>query len=867
MARGRKRQNKTTKETTSKKLKNDMRQAVLDKICKELYESSEKNGRKKPYGSVAKIVNDMKTDFPWMNRDVVNYAFKTYKERMEAPADSEGRTAASENDVVAAPQQKKSGRPVGSTLLNKFKKDVATRLCLDEVAIRYHRMREQARALGKQGKKKGLSDIITEVKKIYELGDEVKINESTIRGREFRKKLIVKSMGPASPMVDVEPVLVDLIIKMSAIRRCLTPTQCLHLANDLVAGTETEKRVIEFKEKIYKKKYEKADLGLNYWNGFRRRWENVLTSKRGQKFALDRSSATTFTNIMKMYDEVYEAMTESGVATKLDDPVCMDRDSNITSQEQCFGTQCTHTLDHPHYCLVVDEVGSNLSQKGDGHVGGQKYVCARGAIPQVKVQHSERHFTLLGFTALSGEPVLCLIIISGVREHLNIETGIDPTKPILGDVNDENFIEQNFGPDKLFPGGPTCQFNGKEIPCMVRWSPKGSITSQILADSLAHIDSFQVFDRSNGMTPFLLLDGHNSRFDLPFLEYIMDDAHRWTVCIGVPYGTAIWQVADSKEQNGSYKIALTRAKKEMLDTKLALHIEPASLCATDIMPLVNKAWSSSFARVAMNKKAIAERGWGPLNRNLLLYKEVQHTMTKLERETFNGTIHNNPPLLAVDINSDNSTAVSDLSNVSQKFVNSRHHQKVISLNYSSGNSAMVLDTIVAENDLREARERNRIKKQEGEDMMSKLNDVKSVTAMYHFNQLGCKIGMDALDKKKEIFKMQQAKLLEARKKEEHDFRQKETKYNQVMALKLSDDKLTAAQLKILLTMKKRKSDSPFHSLKKAELQQLWKEWQWRQNVVPAYENNLVASITEVTAADTITEVSDPEFVHDNVAGV
>ena len=203
----------------------------------------------------------------------------------------------------------------------------------------------------------------------------------------------------------------------------------------------------------------------------------------------------------------------------------------------------------------MDEVGSNLSQKGDGHVGGQKYVCACGTIPQVKVQHSERHFTLLGSTALSGDPVLCLIIISGVREHLNIETGIDPTKPILGDVNDENFIDQNFGPGKLFPGGPTCKFGGKEILCMVRWSLKGGITSQILADSLAHINSFDVFDRSTGKMPFLLLGGHNSRFDLPFLEYIMDDAHRWTVCIGVPYATAIWQVADSKEQNGSYKIA------------------------------------------------------------------------------------------------------------------------------------------------------------------------------------------------------------------------------------------------------------------------------------------------------------------------
>ena len=60
-------------------------------------------------------------------------------------------------------------------------------------------------------------------------------------------------MGPVSSMADVELVLVDLILKMSTIRRCLTPSQCLHLANDLVSGTDTEQIVIKFKEKIKKK--------------------------------------------------------------------------------------------------------------------------------------------------------------------------------------------------------------------------------------------------------------------------------------------------------------------------------------------------------------------------------------------------------------------------------------------------------------------------------------------------------------------------------------------------------------------------------------------------------------------------------------
>ena len=30
----------------------------------------------------------------------------------------------------------------------------------------------------------------------------------------------------------------------------------------------------------------------------------------------------------------------------------------------------THYLTHPEMCIVMDEVGGNTSQKGDGNIGG-----------------------------------------------------------------------------------------------------------------------------------------------------------------------------------------------------------------------------------------------------------------------------------------------------------------------------------------------------------------------------------------------------------------------------------------------------------------------------------------------------------------
>ena len=112
------------------------------------------------------------------------------------------------------------------------------------------------------------------------------------------------------------------------------------------------------------------------------------------------------------------------------------------------------------------------------------------------------------------------------------------------------------------------------IPCMVRWTLKGIINSEILADALAHTDSYNVYKRKNDWFPFLFVDGHQSWFEIPFLEYITDKEHKWQVCIGVKYGTSLWQVADSKEQNGSYKIALARTKIEFFENKLSLFIDP-----------------------------------------------------------------------------------------------------------------------------------------------------------------------------------------------------------------------------------------------------------------------------------------------------
>ena len=99
------------------------------------------------------------------------------------------------------------------------------------------------------------------------------------------------------------------------------------------------------------------------------------------------------------------------------------------------------------------------------------------------------------------------------------------------------------------------------------------------------------------------------------------------MCLGVPYGTALWQVADSSQQNGKFKMLLNKNKRELFNKRMEIFQQDMHSMRTDIVPLVRKCWESSFGDVSANRRAIAERGWGPYNRALLLHPVIRASMT------------------------------------------------------------------------------------------------------------------------------------------------------------------------------------------------------------------------------------------------
>jgi hypothetical protein len=92
------------------------------------------------------------------------------------------------------------------------------------------------------------------------------------------------------------------------------------------------------------------------------------------------------------------------------------------------------------------------------------------------------------------------------------------------------------------------------------------------------------------------------------------------------YGTSVWQLGDSAEQNGTFTIKI-ESKKEKAET-FRCNIRaglPSMLERSDIIRIVSIAWQEAFSRVNTNLKAIAERGWAPLNYVLLDHPRLQET--------------------------------------------------------------------------------------------------------------------------------------------------------------------------------------------------------------------------------------------------
>ena len=370
------------------------------------------------------------------------------------------------------------------------------------------------------------------------------------------------------------------------------------------------------------------------------------------------------------------------------------------------------------------------------------------------------------------------------------------------------------------------------------------------------MDYYGVCNRSQGRKPFLLLDGHGSRFQESFLSYVINPRHEWVVCIGVPYGTALWQVGDSSEQNGSYKVALAQAKSELIAKKRGKSMK-LTIDRTDIIPLVNYAWCHSFGKVTSNKKAIRERGWYPPNRNILLDSKLRSTITAHDENAhlipsqFSSTctaivpyITPDPTLATTTSSTATATTTTTLTTTSNATFNPKYltpvQDKREYLNYSSGTAAFCLDRIVQNHDLMEARERIKKERTDGKNIEEMIQKQKGrFTAGKAFSAGLVRIGKTVFDRVTKHTEDAQKEADKKRKAVQLAMAAMISKSNEVKALGKSPDNWTIAQIKTVLAPLKRKGDKALPT-KKNELLTRLREWESRDPLAVAVANEAEA---------------------------
>ena len=512
------------------------------------------------------------------------------------------------------------GRPTGTVHDNISSAVIREAKAKYKICCRYLNEKDNCKEDGIT-KKQLFKNITEEEKENFDLEETFIFSYHTALSRIRRRNLDAE--GTYSPLAEIEPQLIELIKCMAKIKRSLTLTEGLHLCNQLIADTPIQDKLIDYKlaRNIYASSREElGKVGKHYWKKFLRRNKDAIRAKPGRRFALDRSSWTTIMNFSDMYEHVEQVMIDSKIATRLPQPQWMDKNGVIVpDEESAVGCKVEVTLNRPDLALVMDEVGCNLSQEADKRVAGERFLTGRDDEAYKSISTKNKHFTVLGVTALNGHPVLCVVIIAGKKGEIPSASGID-WKAV--DINEDyaikegeevKFFRDNRGEGGMFPEGPVCQFKGKTIPSFVTFSESGGMDGKILTDILRHLDHLQVFkeDRNDGYIPFILLDGHQSRFELEFLRYINNPNTRWNACIGVPYGTSLWQVGDSSQQNGKFKVLMTKKKREIFDERLKRFCQHFHLIITDIMIIVRETWTEAFGDISANLEAISQRGWNP----------------------------------------------------------------------------------------------------------------------------------------------------------------------------------------------------------------------------------------------------------------
>ena len=163
-------------------------------------------------------------------------------------------------------------------------------------------------------------------------------------------------------------------------------------------------------------------------------------------------------------------------------------------------------------------------------------------------------------------------------------------------------------------------------------------------------------------------------------------------------------MGDASEQNGKFRTEWYRENQLLLYWKFERGL-PRTINATDIIPLLNLIFQKSYGNIEANKKAVADRGWSPLNRKLL-----EH------------------PSLDDDVEEAGTTSVAESSGTTDSAESGPAIAPVL-LNVEAGTSAVVLDRLLnARARTNGAKKAAAERKRKGDSVLKNIKEAKRMTS-------------------------------------------------------------------------------------------------------------------------------------------
>ena len=243
----------------------------------------------------------------------------------------------------------------------------------------------------------------------------------------------------------------------------------------------------------------------------------------------------------------------------------------------------------------------------------------------------------------------------------------------------------------------------------------------------------------------------------------------------------------------------------MIDKRLLNFCSEIELVPTDILPMIHEIWLLSFADIVGNKQAIAERGFYPLNKNLLLNDMLRRTMTDYNKEEERHREYITDEMIQFGLfqMQTNDQSEDETPTATQ-------------LNFNHAYSCLFIDKLIGHADVERARARNKYRASCGNNTKELLKQVKKLTSAGELVKVANthEIGIDLLTEVKRRKAEADAVMMERALKKMKE-RQDQLKEYIIVVNKKPDDKTwSIREMKVVIRALKNDSDGKVPTLKK-----------------------------------------------------